>query len=180
MDRRTSQDIEKFIKGIQKSVTQEEYKDLLEKATQPTIDSIKMRTPVGNKPVKRYVSKSSSKLSKRGQKQDKPIAIYYPGNLRRSIQLLDHLNKANKKRTWNLRRVYFGVKLHKGKSDGIFRGDRVDAYYAHMIENGTSNGIAGVGYFRKGVNAGAQKSLNRLKQLVQRRLKGNLRRNGFN
>tara|TARA_R100000951_G_scaffold74686_2_gene62952 strand:- start:2556 stop:3098 length:543 start_codon:yes stop_codon:yes gene_type:complete len=179
MDKRTQQDIEKFIRTISKSVKKEEYKDILEEASRATIDSIKVRVPIAKKPVKRYISKSSKRLSKRGKGKAKPVAVYYPGNLRRSIKILKHLNKSNRAMTWKFRRVYFGVNLHKGKSDGNFKGDRTDAYYAHMIEYGTARGIEGVGYFRKGLNSGAPKTLARLKRLVQKRIQQNLRRNGI-
>jgi ribosomal protein S20 len=177
MDRRTKSDIRTFIKAIQKSVTEDDYVEILEKATQPTVESIKVRVPIANKPIKRYISKTSSRLSKKGKKQDKPVAIYYPGNLRRSIKVLQKLNKS-KKNSWRFRKVWFGVHLHKGKSDGHFRGDRTDAYYAHMIEYGTEN-ITPVGYFRKGVNSGAHKSLSAMQRLVSAKLNRKYRKYGL-
>ena len=177
LDRRTQSDIRTFIKAVQKSVTEDDYIDVLEKSTQPTVNTIKSLVPISNKPTKRYISKTSSRLSAKGKKQDKPVAVYYPGNLRRSIKILKKLNKS-KRGSWKFRKVWFGVHLHKGKSDGHFRGDRTDAYYAHMVEYGTQN-ITPVGYFRKGVNSGANKSLQRMQQLVSAKLNRNFRRNGL-
>ena len=166
MDRRTKQDIQEFIKTISKSVTKEEYKDILEKATKPTLQSIKSRVPVHRKVVNRYID-------------GKVVAKYYPGNLKRSIQILDKLNKKQRRYTWRFRVVFFGAKLNKGKTTGTFKDNRVDPYYAHMIEHGTARNIKGVGYFKRGVKAGESRSLNMLKLLVSKRLNDNFRKNGL-
>ena len=179
MDRRTQQEIQNFVKTLYRSVTKEEYKDILEKSAQLTVDAIKVRVPKANKPVKRYLKKNSKRLSKRGKSKDKPVAVYYPGNLMRSIKILDKLNKGQKSYTHKFRRIYFGVHLHKGKSDGNFKGNRTDAYYAHMIEYGTARGIKGVGYFRRGSNIGAPKSLAMLERLLKRKLESNFRKSGL-
>ena len=177
LDKRTKSDIQRFVKAIQKSVTADDYVDVLEKGAQPTIDSIKVKVPISSKPVKRYLDKKSNRLSKKGKEQEKPAAVYYPGNLKRSIKVLKKLNKS-KRFNWRMRKVWFGVHLHKGKSDGHFRGNRTDAYYAHMIEYGTQH-ITPVGYFRKGLNSGAPKSLSTMKRLVSAKLDKNFRKNGL-
>lgn len=179
MDKRTQQEIQEFIRTLHKSVTKEEYKDILKKSSKPTIDAIKSRVPVANKPVKRYLKKDSKRLSKKGKGEAKPVAVYYPGNLKRAIKILDKLNKSQNKYSYKFRRIYFGVHLHKGKSDGNFKGNRTDAYYAHMIEYGTARGIRGVGYFRRGSNIGAPKSLAMLKRLLKRKLEANFRKSGL-
>jgi HK97 gp10 family phage protein len=57
-------------------------------------------------------------------------ATYYPGNLRRSIKTIVFRN--------NNTDVFVGPKVRKGQARGDFKGNRVDAYYAHMVEKGTS------------------------------------------
>lgn len=67
-----------------------------------------------NKPVKRY-------------KNGKVVATYYPGNLRRSVQLLDLKNTPNK---------FVGYVVQpRGKGRGTFKGEnKVDGYYARFVE----------------------------------------------
>lgn len=55
------------------------------------------------------------------------VATYAPGNLGRSMQVLDL------RRTKN---VYVGAKL-KGGGKGTFAGARADGYYMHMVERST-------------------------------------------
>lgn len=54
-------------------------------------------------------------------------ATYHKGNLSRSIRIMTF------KRS---KAVFIGTKLTSG--GGLFKGRRVDGYYAHMVNNGTS------------------------------------------
>lgn len=57
----------------------------------------------------------------------KRVAAYHPGNLRRSIRLLNLKTQVA---------IIVGPKVEKGAASGVYRGNRVDAYYAHWVEFG--------------------------------------------
>lgn len=93
---------------------QKEY--AMQKAALILIEAMQRRVAVHDKPVKRYIG-------------GRVVAIYYPGNLKRSIQVLKHMkDKAS---------IYAGVlKNPKSGTRGVFSGSRVDGFYAHMVEYG--------------------------------------------
>lgn len=85
----------------------EEGAEIVKKAVQGMIQDY-------DKPVKRY-------------KNGKVVATYYPGNLRRSVQLLDLKNTSAK---------FVGYVVQpRGKGRGTFKNDsKVDGYYARFVE----------------------------------------------
>lgn len=90
----------------------------LRRGAAPIVAAAKANAPQHDKPHRRY---------KGGEIE----ATYYPGNLRRSIQVLPLRKTKNA--------VLIGPKLAKstGGASGDFRGRRVDGYYAHFVEYGT-------------------------------------------
>jgi HK97 gp10 family phage protein len=95
-----------------------EKKKFLEYAAIPMVRAAEAKAPVGSRIHYRYDG------------QGKIVAEYHPGNLQRSIRVLD-LKKSHD--------VFVGPKVNKGKASGKFANRaRVDAYYAHMVEYGTS------------------------------------------
>lgn len=57
----------------------------------------------------------------------KIVATYMPGNLRRSIKILRHMDDS--------RNVYVGVEVQPaGKGKGVFSGERTDGWYARFLE----------------------------------------------
>jgi HK97 gp10 family phage protein len=94
-------------------------KGMLRDAAKPLVMAARNNAPVGVRVHYRY-------------NQGAVVAEYYPGNLKRSLQILD-LKKSPD--------VFVGPKVAKG-SKGTFKGRRTDAYYAHMVEYGTSQAPA--------------------------------------
>lgn len=93
----------------------------LRRGAAPLVTAAKANAPQHDKPHHRY-------------KDGRIVATYYPGNLRRSIRVLP-LRRAKAA-------VLIGPKLASlggGSSEGQFKGQRVDGYYAHMVEFGTIN-----------------------------------------
>ena len=166
MDRRTAADIRKFIKALERTVSQDDMQDILKKASKPTVDAVKNRIPIEQYKRSRY------------DRQGNKVATYHPGNLRRSFRLLDRLNRKAKKGTFAMRKIWFGINLHRGKSTGVFKGNRTDGYYAHMVEEGTAH-YAGKYFFKRGMNEGEQKSFNVLKREYERRFKQQARKQGL-
>lgn len=93
---------------------------VLAAAAKPMLAAAKSAAPVSKKPHKRYANSTLA-------------ATYYPGNLRRSLQVLKFRRKKSA--------VFLGAKLSQ-VSTGIFKGRRADGYYMHMVEFGTSHSAA--------------------------------------
>jgi HK97 gp10 family phage protein len=88
----------------------------------------KANTPVHHEIVKRY--KTSPYVSA-GKKDSKVEAHYHPGNLKRSIKVLDFLNT---------KYLYIVGPEIARKTKGHFRNDKkVDGWYAHFVEYGTAH-----------------------------------------
>ena len=165
MDSRTKKDIRKFIKALEKTVSQDDMQDILKRAAKPTINAVKSKIPIERYKRSRY-------------KDGKKVATYMPGNLRRSFRLLNRLNKKERRGTFKMRKVWFGINLHRGKSNGVFAGNRTDGYYAHMVNDGTEH-YAGNYFFERGMNAGKRISFNVLKAEYMRRFKQQARKQGL-
>jgi HK97 gp10 family phage protein len=113
--KREAADIVRRLEGYAKELNREK-KGMLREAAKPLVMAARNNAPVGTKVHYRY-------------SQGAVVAEYYPGNLKRSVRVLD-LKKSPD--------VFVGPKVTKG-SKGTFKGARTDAYYAHMVEYGTSN-----------------------------------------
>lgn len=101
--------------------TRNTAKPALRRAAKPIVQAAKDRAPKSDAPHYRY-------------KDGRIVATYYPGNLRRSIRVLPLRRTAKAA-------VLIGPKLaaSSGGATGDFKGNRVDAYYATMVEFGTVN-----------------------------------------
>jgi HK97 gp10 family phage protein len=114
----TSKEVIRKLNKLEKKYDTKTVRKILIKAGKPVIKAARSKINDSDAPHKRYNSKGDH------------VATYYPGNLKRSLATLP-LKKSND--------VFIGPKITKGKSTGEFRGRRVDAYYAHMVEGGTIN-----------------------------------------
>lgn len=94
-----------------------ERRQALESGASILRDAMKGRVKWAKKDVKRY-------------KDGRLIATYKPGNLWRSIKILDHMK--------DKKSVYVGVEIApKGRKNGVFSGSTVDGWYAHFVEYGS-------------------------------------------
>ena len=111
------------------NLVKEEQQAILAYAADPLVREIESRAPKGVKIHKRYAQSAGGKRSPKGK--GKVVATYHPGNLKKSIRVL---------RFRRSRDVFVGGKLAKrGQGGGEFgRGNKVDAYYMHYVEFGTS------------------------------------------
>ncbi len=128
-------------------------KKAFHQAAPPIIEAAKANAPQHNAPHHRY-------------KNGKKVATYYPGNLRRSIQILPLRRTANA--------VLIGPKLGKGAS-GEFRGRKVDGYYAHFVEYGTETQTPQPFMRPAAAKAGPQ-ALNKAVQILKRIIDDHARR----
>lgn len=120
--------IDQVIANIRKAVLQlppEQVRAAGVKAAQPIIDHAKMLAPVG--------SNDGFFFNRKGEK----VTVAH-GNLQRSIQVL-------KKWSGDITGVYVGPKAVRRNARGSYKGDRVNAYYAAMVEYGTAAHRIGYG-----------------------------------
>jgi HK97 gp10 family phage protein len=133
-------------------------KDAFKKASVPLINEIKSRAPVSDEPHSRWAS---------GEK----VATYYPGNLKRSIRRLVFRRSAA---------VFVGPRIKSFGSDttkGEFKGNRVDGWYAHLMEY--EYGLGGrrpQPFIRPGAAAAGPKVLNIAAREIKRSIDGWARR----
>lgn len=106
-----------------------DIKPLLGYAAAPLVQAAQSAAPVGNRVHIRY--KKASRRSAKGT--GKVRARYNPGNLRRSVMVLEKLKRVK-------RAVLVGPNVTRG--GGTFGGARTDGYYAHFVEFGTVNNRA--------------------------------------
>lgn len=99
-------------------LAEQKRKQILKDAAKPVVKAAKKNVKDATETIERYTD---------GQ----VVASYAPGNLRRSIQTLNFKSS---------NAIFVGPRIAKGSSKGAFRGNRVDAYYAHIIEKGGFRG----------------------------------------
>lgn len=103
------------------------------------------RAPIYKKVVKRY---SNGKV----------VAVYHPGNLKRSVQILE-FNKSDS--------VFVGIKRDTvAKARGVYSGSRADGYYAHMVEYGRRKNP----FIRPAVDAVGGRVVKELERFVEKQL----------
>jgi hypothetical protein len=110
-------EVEAGIMAIASQLSEGRARDMaLRRGALILVEAMQRRVSVADRPVHRY---SGGKIA----------ATYYPGNLRRSIRILEHMK--------DKRAVYAGVLRNPASgSKGVFTGDRADGWYAHYVEYG--------------------------------------------
>ena len=129
----------------------------LKQAAKILSTAVAIRTHVGKVTHRRYPKLGGRK--KAGKGSGNVLGTYRPGNLRRSIRVL------------NFRRspaAFVGAKL----------GKTPDGYYAHMVERGTTTQPAQE-FFKKAIASAGNATLNKAIQLLSRRIESYGRSNGF-
>lgn len=104
---------------------EKERRGMLESAAQIVISEVQLRAPVGDTVHVRYPSLPKG-AKKAGKGYGRPVAVYYPGNLKRSFGILK-LRKTDA--------VIVGAMLKRaGQTKGSFSGRRADGYYLGFVE----------------------------------------------
>ena len=115
---KTTKKLEKLLKEFESR----EVKKILRKSAAPLRKAARTNVNDAEEPVKRY---SAGKV----------VAVYNPGNLRRSIKILTFRRSKFA--------VFVGPQVGKASSKEYGRpGQPVDGFYAHMVEFGTINSRA--------------------------------------
>jgi hypothetical protein len=129
-----------------------EYQTAINYAGSILRDRLREKAPYTSRPIYRY---EKHKGKKRGEK--KIVAVYMPGNLKRSIKVLRHMR--------DRQNVYVGVEIQpRGGKNGVFSGDRTDGYYVRFLEYnpGTSP------FFRNTIMATDAEVMRKLESYVQK------------
>ena len=124
----------KKLKSMPDAISPRVRKKILRSAADHFVDAARANIKDSTKAHHRYShrGKLTSRL-KAGKGSGRVIATYKPGNLRRSIQILRH-GKFRR-----LQSVFVGPKADRSPSGVFGNEDKVDGYYAHMVEFGTVN-----------------------------------------
>lgn len=120
-----------------------ERQRLLKYAAHPMLESAKQKAPKSERPHKRY-------------KGGEVVAVYKPGNLRRSLRFLPFRRAKSK--------VYIGPILGKNTKS------EVDGWYAHFVEFGTSRQSAQP-YMRPAFLENREEAVARLGKALSRHIK---------
>lgn len=131
-------------------------KEDLREAAKILSTAVAIRTPVGTVTHKRYARRKGKKAGKGG---GNVLATYKPGNLRKSIRVLNFRRSSA---------AFVGAKL----------GKTPDGYYAHMVERGTTTQPAQE-FFKKAIASAGNATLNKAIQLLSRRIQSYGVNNGF-
>lgn len=118
------------IQSLLKEFTTKERKKILRRAARPLRAAARKGVKDAKKPVKRYSTPKVINSLRAPKGKGRVAAIYHPGNLRRSIKIL------------NFRRaktaVFVGPKVGaQGAAQFGKPGQKTDGYYGQMVEFGT-------------------------------------------
>lgn len=145
-----------------------EGRSYLEYAAQPLVSAIAAGAPVSAEVHFRYNTPKASGRIRAPKGKGVKVAEYHPGNLERSIRILKFRRSEA---------VFVGPKL-TGGSKGVFRGQRTDAYYAHMVEYGTEK-MSAQPFVRPAVLATQDAVLRTAINLFKRNIEAYAARNGL-
>lgn len=158
MDAQLQRDLNKVInnlKTLEPFIRRSGKADLRE-AAKILSTAVAIRTPIGTVTHRRY---PKMKGKKAGKGSGNVLGTYRPGNLRRSIRVLNFRRSSA---------AFVGSKL----------GKNPDGYYAHMVERGTPTQPAQE-FFKKAVASAGNATLNKAIQLLSKRIQSYGSTNGF-
>ena len=125
--------VTKKLKGLLKEFDSKNTRQILRRASRPTRKAARSNIKDAKQLVKRYSTPKLVKGIRAPKGKGRVVAIYHPGNLRRSIAIM----------TFRRARfaVFVGPRIGKGAGAKEYgkAGMKVDGYYAHMVEKGTIN-----------------------------------------
>jgi len=119
----------KQINQIRRKMKRKVLRKPLKEAAKVLVEEARSLAPVSKKPHVRYQKVGFIKKKRAPKGYGRPIAVYYPGNLKRSIQVMLFRKSAD---------VFVGYRLARyPNTKGTFKGRRVDGYYAYWVEKRT-------------------------------------------
>ena len=137
------QDVREAIKkfqAVEKHFAAKERRDILKEGGKVLVTAVRSKIPEATEDVYRYSTPKVKKKQKAPKGQGNVVAVYTPGNARRSYRVLPLSRTSD---------VFVGPKVSK-KGGGVFSGGRVDGYYFHLLEYG-SRFMGAVAPIRRGL-----------------------------
>jgi len=119
------------IKELANSLDDKTVRKIMRVGAKPFIKAAKSAAPVARRNVHRYNTPKLSKKKKAPKGMGKIVATYTPGNLSRSIRALP-LRRLKKS-------IIVGPKKGARGAQGVFKGRKVDGFYAHLVEFATKH-----------------------------------------
>jgi len=132
----------KKLNGLLKQFDRKTQQKILKPGAKMLATAAKNNIPDSDEPHFRYSTAKVFDGLRAPKGKGNVVAVYHPGNLRRSIKTLI-FRKSNA--------LFVGPKVSKNKT-GSFKGGRTDGYYAHFMEFGTVN-FPGISYMRRAVDS---------------------------
>lgn len=158
----------KKLEALPKEFSKREKRKVLRKAAKPMIEAARNNISDSNEPHYRYKTSKASNKIKAPKGKGNVIAVYHPGNLRKSIRAMTFRRSGD---------VFVGPRVAKRGSGGHYgKGSRVDGYYAAFMEFGTKN-FPGTSYMRRAVPTATQKVQNIIIQETKKKVEAFARKN---
>lgn len=120
--------IDDVIKNLEKALLnhpENEVRKIGIKASKPIVEAARAKAPVSSG-THYYINSNGDKVS------------FAPGNLARSIRVIRKFRN-------DPRSVYVGPRIVAKNASGTYAGSRVNAYYGHFVEYGTTSHKVGYG-----------------------------------
>lgn len=155
-DKKINLDVAKAIKKLEEIpglLTVRKRRAILRKGAAPVLEAAKNNIYDSDEDHHRYKTAKASGKIKAPKGKGVKLATYKSGNLRRSIKILT-FRKAKTS-------VFVGPKVEKRGASGLYSSDdKVDGYYAAMVEFGTVNmkWNPSKGFMRKAAASEAKKA----------------------
>jgi hypothetical protein len=132
--------INKDLRGLLDLFDKKGKKEILNPAANILVNAARDNVPESNEPHYRYSTAKLVKGIRAPKGKGNIVAVYSPGNLKKSIRRLTFRKSSA---------VFVGPKLSKRSKFGEFgKGNRVDGYYAHWMEFGSAH-FGGIGFMRR-------------------------------
>lgn len=164
--------IGKKFKKLIKSLDEKTLKETLSYSAEPLVQALRQGAPQSRYKHHRYSTPKLVKKLRAPNGKGVRVATYGPGNLKRSMKKLA------------LRRMKKGIMIgpkfaKRGSATGVFNNSvRVDGYYAHFVEKGTSK-QSGQGFIKSATDRTRGVVLSRLEKSFEKLLVREIKKLGF-
>lgn len=157
------QDVQAAIKkfrALEKHFSAKERREILKEGGKVLVESVRAKVPDADDDVFRYSTPKVRKKQRAPKGSGNVVAVYTPGNARRSYRILPFSNSPD---------VFVGPKVAK-KGGGVFSGGKVDGYYFRMLEFGTRF-MGAIAPIRRGLSDAKGAINSRLRSGFERHMK---------
>jgi HK97 gp10 family phage protein len=169
LDAKTQAEIAKIINAfnnLSKKFDKKGQQKILKKGATVIRSAVKSLAPESSDTHFRYDTGKLDKSKRAAKGSGQIVAAYEPGNFKRSIRI-QLFKRSNA--------VFVGPVVAKGKKGGNYSGNKVDAYYAHIVEHGSIH-YGGIAPIRRGFT-GSKSTAGKAIEIEAKRLLKEFERN---